>query len=272
MRTLSLVLAGALAAPPPSGAVVAGPQSEAGSSAQALYQAGERAFGVGDFDRAIENFEAAYDASKLIDILYNVALAYVRRFEISGDRKDLLRARAVLRNYVLELESNPSLGSTDDAKALQAEIDKLLGSSPEQGAEAERPARKADGLTIGLGVAGALAGVSLVVAGATGATIARQPFQGARYRAILEAAEKNGVPHGPNDDMCALGADVAAVAEACGRRDAIRSVSIAMLAMSGLLVATAVALGVVRARRAKVSRVSLVVDPLQAFAGVTGRF
>lgn len=178
MRTLSLVLAGALAAPPPSGAVAVGPESEAGSSAQALYQAGERAFGVGDFDRAIANFEAAYDASKLIDILYNVALAYVRRFEISGDRKDLLRARAVLRNYVLELESNPSLGSTDDAKALQAEIDKLLGSSPEQGEEAERPARKTDRLTIGLGAAGALAGVSLVVAGAAGATIARQPFQG----------------------------------------------------------------------------------------------
>jgi hypothetical protein len=52
----------------------------------------------------------------------------------------------------------------------------------------------------------------------------------------------------------------------------MRSVSIAILAVSGVLVATAVALGVVRARRAKASRVSLVVDPLQAFVGAAGRF
>lgn len=271
MRTLSVLLAGVLAAPPPPPPAVAA-AAETGS-AQALYEAGARAFGLGDFDRAIENFEAAYDASKLIDILYNVALAYFRRFEISGERKDLLRARAVLRNYVLEIETDPSLGSTDDAKTLLVDIDRLLGGEPAaEPVKGKENGRRVDGITVGLGVSAALAGVSLVVAAAAGATIARTPFQGARYRAILEAAEANGVPHGPSDDMCALGRDVAAVADACGRRDAMRGLSIGMLAATGVFAATAVALGVVRGRRAKAGRVAVVVDPLRGVAGVAGRF
>ena len=271
VRTLSLILAGLLSVPlqaRPAGA--AEPQPGA-PSAEALYDAGEHAFGLGDFDRAIEHFEAAYAASKLVVILYNVGLSYMRRFEISGDRKDLLRAKAVVRNYLLAVEADPSLGQPDDAKNLLAEIDKLLDSSPSPQNEKDGD-RKVDGLKVGLGVTGALAGVSLVVALATGATIVRQPFQGSRYQAIYDAAERNGVPHGPGDDMCALGRDVQAVADACGRRGTMRSASIAMFAVGGVLAATAVALGVVHARRAKAPRLSLVVDPYAFFVGARGRF
>lgn len=272
MRTFSLILAGALAMSPPNRATGSEPSTDSSLSAEALFEAGERAFGLGDFDRAIENFEAAYETSKLVAILYNVGLAYMRRFEISGDRKDLLRARAVLRNYVLALESDPSLGRPDDAKELLRQLDELLAEPAERSGRQEASERRSDGLKIGAGIVGGLAGVSLVVALATGATIARLPFQGGRYRAIYEAARDNGVPHGPGDDMCALGKDVSPVAEACGRRATMRSVSIAMLAVTGVLGATAVALGVVHARRAKASRVSLVVDPYAGFLGVQGRF
>lgn len=72
--------------------------------------------------------------------------------------------------------------------------------------------------------------------------------------------------------MCALGGDVRAVADACERRDRMRNVSIGMLVVTGVLAATAVALGVVHARRAKASRVALVVDPYTVFMGVQGRF
>lgn len=272
MRTFSLVLAGTLAVSPPSGATGTAPSTDSSVSAEALFEAGERAFGLGDFDRAIENFEAAYAASKLVVILYNVGLSYMRRFEISGDRKDLLRAKAVLRNYVLALESDPSLGQPDDAKDLLRQIDQLLGAPTEHARPHEGSERRSDGLKIGAGTVGGLAGASLVVALATAATIARQPFQGGRYRAIYEAAQANGVPHGPGDDMCALGKDISPVADACGRRATMRNVSVAMLAVTVVLGATAVALGVVHARRVKTSRVSLVVDPYAAFLGVRGRF
>lgn len=270
VRTLSLILAGVLSAPPQPGPA-GGAEPQAAPSAEALYEAGEQAFGLGDFDLAIEKFEAAYAASKLVVILYNVGLSHMRRFELSGDRKDLLRARAVLRNYVLALEADPSLGQPDDAKSLLAEIDGLLdpSSSSPKGQDA---AGTGDGLKIGLGVAGGLAGVSLVIAFATGATIVRQPFQGSRYQAIYDAAAKNGVSHGPNDDMCALGADVQAVADACGRRDTMRNASIAMFAVGGILVATAVTLGILHARRARTPRVSFVVDPQGVLVGARGRF
>lgn len=268
------MLAGALAAPPQAGSAgAADPQVASAPSAEALYDAGEQAFGLGDFDRAIENFEAAYAASKLIAILYNVGLAYMRRFEISAERKDLLRARAVLRNYVLGLESDPSLGQPDDGKKLLAEIEELLGSSPTpQDPPKDSTARRQSGLKIGLGTVGALAGVSLIVGLTTGATVTRQPFQGSRYKAIYEAAEQNDVLNGPNDDMCALGRDVRPVADACSRRDTMRNVSIAMLVVSGLLGATAVALGVLHARRMKLARVSLSIDHTGVFIGAVGRF
>jgi tetratricopeptide (TPR) repeat protein len=270
VRTLSLILAGVLSAPPQPGPA-GGAEPQAASSAEALYEAGEQAFGLGDFDLAIQKFEAAYAASKLVVILYNVGLSHMRRFELSGDRKDLLRARAVLRNYVLALEADPSLGQPDDAKSLLAEIDGLLDPSPSS-PKGQDAAGTGDGLKIGLGVAGGLAGVSLVIAFATGATIVRQPFQGSRYQAIYDAAAKNGVSHGPNDDMCALGADVQAVADACGRRDTMRNASIAMFAVGGILVATAVTLGILHARRARTPRVSLVVDPQGVLLGARGRF
>lgn len=56
-----------------SGLLVGATQVQGPSpDAEALFGEGENAYFVGDFDKAITRFEAAYAASKLPAILYNV--------------------------------------------------------------------------------------------------------------------------------------------------------------------------------------------------------
>lgn len=106
--------------------------------AETLYQQGEEAYWLGDFRTAVTKFEAAYSASRLPALLYNVGLAYLRRFEISADPLDLQRARAVLRNYSIELEKDPSLGQAENVPKLLAQIDEQLAK-----VEPSRPATAA---------------------------------------------------------------------------------------------------------------------------------
>lgn len=106
--------------------------------AEALYQQGEEAYWLGDFSTAVNKFEAAYSASRLPALLYNVGLAYLRRFEISADPLDLQRARAVLRNYSIELEKDPSLGQAENVPKLLGQIDELLAKT-----EAPEPSKSA---------------------------------------------------------------------------------------------------------------------------------
>ncbi len=68
--------------------------------AQRLFREGEEAYWLGDFERAVERFEEAYKLSKLPGMLYNVGLAYQRRYETSKEPSDLQRARAVFVNYL----------------------------------------------------------------------------------------------------------------------------------------------------------------------------
>lgn len=105
-------------------------------TAETLFREGENAYFIGDFDKAIARFEAAYGASKLPAILYNVGLTYYRRFSISGDVKDLKRARAVLQNFKLEVEQDPRLGNQDNVAKLLVEIDAALVELP---TEVSRP-------------------------------------------------------------------------------------------------------------------------------------
>lgn len=133
----ALLLSLAVAAPPNAGPPAPNPTAPPAVDpaevpsppvvdAEALYQQGEEAYWLGDFALAVEKFEAAYAASRLPGLLYNVGLAYLRRFEISSDVADLQRARAVLRNYSIELEKDPSLGQGDNVPKLLEQIDALL--------------------------------------------------------------------------------------------------------------------------------------------------
>jgi len=71
-----------------------------GEQAQRLFREGEEAYWLGDFDRAVERFEEAYKLSRLSGMLYNVGLAYQRRYGSSRSVADLQRARAVFVNYL----------------------------------------------------------------------------------------------------------------------------------------------------------------------------
>lgn len=96
------------------------------ASPEALYNAGEQAYWLGDFRRAVDLFEAAYARSGLPALLYNVGLATMRRYELTQDPADLRRARAVLVNYQQELARDPTLQQADNVPRLLAQLDATL--------------------------------------------------------------------------------------------------------------------------------------------------
>lgn len=136
-------LAGLLTAP---SALALGPPV-APATGEQLYEEGEHAYFIGDFDTAVSKFEAAYRVSKLAAVLYNIALAYLRRYEVSSDPKDLRRAKAVLRNFVLELTKDPSLANAENVRALSAEIDDALAKHPTVVPVPSAPAEQAEQAT-----------------------------------------------------------------------------------------------------------------------------
>jgi hypothetical protein len=127
------VAARAAAAPPVDaravtdarGVTVTAP-SEPEATAESLYEAGEQAYWLGDFRRAVQLFEAAYARSGLPALLYNVGLATMRRYELTQDPEDLRRARAVLTNYAQELLKDPTLQQADNVPKLIAQLDATL--------------------------------------------------------------------------------------------------------------------------------------------------
>jgi tetratricopeptide (TPR) repeat protein len=103
-------------------------------AAQRLFREGEEAYWLGDFDLAVERFEEAYRLSKIPGMLYNVGLAYQRRYDSSRAREDLRRARAVFVNY-LEADT-AGLIDPRHVEGLIAEIDASLAVAEEAPAEA----------------------------------------------------------------------------------------------------------------------------------------
>lgn len=95
-------------------------------TAEQLYAEGERAYFVGDYITAVTKFETAYAKSQLPQLLYNVGLAYMRRYELSKDVADLRRAHSVLTNFRVELERDPTIGSAQNVEELITQIDRSL--------------------------------------------------------------------------------------------------------------------------------------------------
>jgi hypothetical protein len=94
--------------------------------AQKLYEEGERAYRLGDFALAIEKFKAAYEASSKPQLLYNVGLAHKRNYEVTSDVADLRAAKAVLNNYLVEIEKDPEVGDEEEIRDLVEDIDRLM--------------------------------------------------------------------------------------------------------------------------------------------------
>lgn len=95
-------------------------------TAEELYAEAERAYFIGDYVTAVTRFEAAYAKSQLPQLLYNVGLAYMRRYELSKDVADLRRAQSVLTNFRVELERDPTIGSAQNVGELLKQIERSL--------------------------------------------------------------------------------------------------------------------------------------------------
>jgi len=109
--------------------------------AKRLYTEGATAYRLGNFDLAVDKFEHAYDVSPLPNLLYNIGLANKRYFETSLDPLHLRKAEAVLKNFRVELQKSPGLGSLAEIDRLLAEISadlQAVGEAKDKKLEDER--------------------------------------------------------------------------------------------------------------------------------------
>jgi hypothetical protein len=96
----------------------------------------------------VTKFEAAYAKSQLPQLLYNVGLSYMRRYELTKDVADLRRAQSVLTNFRVELERDPTIGSAQNVGELLKQIERSLAAHDTRKpltveAEARRATREA---------------------------------------------------------------------------------------------------------------------------------
>ncbi len=113
-----------VSAPAPAHASVTEPTPEE------LYDAGRKAYRLGDFKTAVAKWELAYDLSDNGLLLYNISLAYKGLYSITEELSDLRRARAILDNFIKVANANSDI-DPDDAPERLAELDEMI-------AEAER--------------------------------------------------------------------------------------------------------------------------------------
>lgn len=104
--------------------------------AKVLYGDGEVAFAGGRYAEAARAFEAAFAESRSPSLLFNVAQAFRRQYEVDHDITNLRRAATVYRNY-LDLVSAGS--DRDDANAALAEVTKQLEVLERQARTPEQP-------------------------------------------------------------------------------------------------------------------------------------
>lgn len=131
--------------------------------AHKLYEEGSHAYNLGDFAAAITKFQAAYDLTRATELLYNIAQAYTRRFEIDPEPEHLRIARVLFGTFIKLREVNGQ-DPRDAAVRLEA-IDLRLARLEAERREQERRAAELRAAAIRdmsyrpgkLGVAGYLA-------------------------------------------------------------------------------------------------------------------
>lgn len=107
-------------------------------AAKELYEEGRKAYRLGDYAAAATKFEEAYATSDLPAILYNVGLAYLKKFDLSHDIADLRKSKAVFENFYIEAQRDESLG---DLAEIEKQIKELETKIEEAEAEEEEKAR-----------------------------------------------------------------------------------------------------------------------------------
>ena len=91
--------------------------------ARQLHADGLTEFETGHFIEAAHLFERAYQESKKVALLWNVAQAYRRQYDIDGDLTNLKRARALYQNFG---DLTTDSAEATEARKQVAEIDRVL--------------------------------------------------------------------------------------------------------------------------------------------------
>lgn len=104
--------------------------------AKSLFQAGQKAFELAEFDTAIENFKRAYglmsesDSPKyekiLVQVTYNLAVVYERSYDVTPEIERLRKARVMFQNYDKSMSrSDPKWPGSPEQEELRTHIQEL---------------------------------------------------------------------------------------------------------------------------------------------------
>lgn len=131
------------AAEPAAQATTAEAPSDAAAEAEAqrLFEEGSQAYNLGNFEAAIERFEAAYNLSHASALLYNIGQAYSKRYEVDPDPAFLRKARVLYLNFakINEAAGEDARDARDRVAAIDARLAELAAAEPEPKPEGPAP-------------------------------------------------------------------------------------------------------------------------------------
>ncbi len=135
------------AAPPSPTPAAAGAPAEPTTDpdrveAQRLFDRGSDAYNLGNFEAAIESFERAYELTQANALLYNIAQAYTKLFEVDRDPARLRKAKVMFLNFAKIAEATQS--DPRDARLRITQIDEQLADLAARQAEARARAEQAE--------------------------------------------------------------------------------------------------------------------------------
>lgn len=119
MRTavLTALVAALFALSPATGGAQPSPEAER------AFRDGEMSYRLGRYAEAIASFETAYRLTGAPKLLFNIAQAYRKKFEVMGDPTDLRRARELYQTY---LHSDPTTTQRTEVQGILVEIEARL--------------------------------------------------------------------------------------------------------------------------------------------------
>lgn len=139
------VAAPTAAAAPPAAAAAEAPAAAEDpnlAEAQLLFEKGAEAYNLGRFDAAIESFERAYELSQANALLYNIAQAYTKLYDVDPDAAHLRKAKMMFLNFAKIAEATGE--DARDARARVTKIDEQLAAHEAKAEEARRAAEAAE--------------------------------------------------------------------------------------------------------------------------------
>lgn len=139
----SLVARPAIAAPTAAAAGEAPPATAEDpnqAEAQRLFEKGAEAYNLGRFDAAIESFERAYELSQANALLYNIAQAYTKLYDVDPDAAHLRKAKMMFVNFAKIAEATGE--DARDARARVTKIDEQIAAHEARAEEEERRAEE----------------------------------------------------------------------------------------------------------------------------------